>query len=184
MVATAADGGEGLALALLHRPDLALLDAALPHSVELAREITRQVPATRVLILAINESDENVIAIAEAGVVGYVPRDASHDDLIAAIERAAKGEVLCPPTIVASLFRRMAALASSRESTGSFPELTPRERDVVALLGQGMSNKEIARRLSIRVATVKNHVHSILQKLGVTRRFAVAALLMRERGPD
>jgi two-component system, NarL family, nitrate/nitrite response regulator NarL len=180
VVAAAATGEEAVRLANAHRPDLALLDSALPDSVRVVREIAREVPQTRVLALAINESDENVIAIAEAGVAGYVCRDASHEDLIAAIERAARGEVLCPPNIVASLFRRMARMANERDDS-MLPGLTAREQDVVELLGEGLSNKEIARRLAIRVATVKNHVHSIMQKLGVTRRFAVAALLMRER---
>jgi two-component system nitrate/nitrite response regulator NarL len=181
VVATAANADEALRMALTHRPHLALLDSALPDAVTVAREIVRQVPETRVLVLAINESDDNVIAIAEAGVSGYLPHDGSHEDLIAAIERAARGEVLCPPNIVASLFRRMALMAGERSSGAVLPGLTVREQEIVLLLGEGVSNKEIARRLSIRVATVKNHVHNILQKLGVNRRFAVAALLMRHR---
>ena len=144
VVATAANAAEAIRMALTHRPHLALLDSALPDSVLVAREIVRQVPETRVLVLAINESDDNVIAIAEAGVYGYLPHDGSHEDLIAAIERAARGEVLCPPSIVASLFRRMALMAGERATGAALPGLTVREQEIVLLLGEGVSNKEIA----------------------------------------
>jgi two-component system nitrate/nitrite response regulator NarL len=181
VAATASNAEDALRLAHMHRPHLALIDSSLPGSVNVAREIVREVPQTRVLVLAINESDDDVIAIAEAGVSGYVPRDGSQEDLLAAIERAARGEVLCPPNIVASLFRHMAELAGERTTVPALAGLTVREQEIVLLLGEGVSNKEIARRLAIRVATVKNHVHNILTKLGVNRRFAVAALLMRHR---
>lgn len=177
VVGTAADGDGALSRVRELAPALVLLDLALPRSVATIRAIVGQAPDTRVVVLAINESDTDVIAIAEAGVSGYLPRDGSLEDLVAAIERAARGEVLCPPSIVASLFKRMAMLAHAHPAVSALSGLTPREQEVVGLIGQGLSNKEIARRLTIRPATVKNHVHNILEKLGVARRSAVTALV-------
>lgn len=131
------------------------------------------------LVLGIRESEHEVVAAAEAGACGYVAHDRSIGDLVAAVERAARGEVVCPPRIVGCLFRRIGSLASERGEPAGFAELTAREREVIELVGQGLSNKEIARRLGIRLATVKNHVHNSLGKLGVRRRSAVAALLRR-----
>jgi DNA-binding NarL/FixJ family response regulator len=108
-------------------------------------------------------------------MAGYVPRDGSLSDLVAAIESAAHGELRCSPKIAASLFQRVARLTDeTRHSTAS---LTRREEEIARLIDQGLSNKQIARRLQIEVSTVKNHVHSVLKKLQATRRTLVATRL-------
>lgn len=152
-----------------------LLDAAVPNQALLVRHMLETAPCTTVLALALDEDEERVLACAEAGISGYVPGHASLDDLVSAVRRAARGEVACPPRIAACLFRRLATLARERHRPMSLDTLTPREREVLALIGEGLSNKAIARRLGIGIATVKNHVHRVLDKLGVARRDAAAA---------
>ena len=120
-----------------------------------------------------------MLPLAEAGIAGWVTREASVDDLRATVASAAAGEAVFSPRLAASLLRRVAALASERRVGAQATPLTRRQREILALIDEGLSNKEIARRLSIEVATVKNHVHNILEKLEVTRR-AEAAALVRE----
>jgi DNA-binding NarL/FixJ family response regulator len=95
--------------------------------------------------------------------------------LVATLESATRGEALFSPRMAASLLRRVAALAATQPSPSAQVRLTPRERDIMRLLDEGLSNKEIAQRLGIEVATVKNHVHNILEKLQVHRRGEAAA---------
>jgi DNA-binding NarL/FixJ family response regulator len=123
-----------------------------------------------VVALSAPESEREGVACAEAGVAGYVARDASIQDLVAAVTSAARGEVVCPPSIAASLMRELARRAAGLPAMGTGARLTPRERQVIELIDRGLSNKEIARTLHIALSTVKNHVHNILEKCQVGRR--------------
>lgn len=158
-------------------PDVALLDVAIPGGLELLRDVATLAPDTRVLALAIAEEDQDVIACARAGAVGYVPRNATLEELVTAIRCAVRGELLCSRRMAANLFLRVAALPSAPPVPGEESPLSSRELEVAQLLGQGLSNKQIARRLSIEITTVKNHVHRILEKLQVSRRGEAAAVL-------
>jgi DNA-binding NarL/FixJ family response regulator len=125
-----------------------------------------------------------VLEWAEVGASGYVPRDASLTDLVAAIERTARGELQCSAQVAAGMIRRVWALAKvagDREVPAGSTPLTPREREIMRLIDQGMSNKDIARHLGIGVATAKSHVHHILEKLHVRGR-SQAAARMRQSG--
>jgi two-component system, NarL family, nitrate/nitrite response regulator NarL len=175
-VVGASDRGEE-ALALLDRlgPDLVILDMNVPGSLEVARAAAAPGSEARVVALAIPDDPEAVIACAEAGVCAYVPADATLDDLAAALRRAVRGEARCSPSVAAGLMRRVAALAAERPGFPRSSPLTAREEEIVALIDEGLSNKEIGQRLFIEVATVKNHVHNILEKLNVTRRAQAAA---------
>jgi DNA-binding NarL/FixJ family response regulator len=114
------------------------------------------------------------------GVAGYVTRGASMDDVLEAIQAAARGEVRCSPRVAGFLFRHIASLAKEQSpSPVQTSALTARESQILELLRQGMTNKMISRRLGIELPTVKNHVHSVLAKLGVHRR-AEAMLLFRD----
>jgi two-component system nitrate/nitrite response regulator NarL len=177
VVATAGQRLDALDLLRRTHPDVLLLDLATPGAAEIVREARG---ATRVVALAITETADGVLACAESGVCGYVTRDASMEDLVRTLQAVARDELVCPPSIAASLFRHVGELASRRDGAQAPDALTPREREVVALIGQGLSNKEISRRLTIGLSTVKNHVHNVLEKLHVSRRSAAAARL---RGP-
>ena len=120
------------------------------------------------------------LACAEAGVAAFVTRDTSLDGLTATLECVAQGGARCSPRATAALLRRLASLADGRPPATRGAQLTPREREILTLIDQGRSNKQIARQLQIQLATVKNPVHSVLEKLQVERRGAAAAA-MRER---
>lgn len=165
-----------------HEPDVLLLDVGMPAALATLRVIAAEHPRVRVLALAVEESEEIVIACAEAGVAGYVPRDVSVAAVAAMVHDAARGEATCSPRIAARLLHRVAVLAAGRAAeTASDTGLTPRETEILTLIDDGLSNKQIASRLCIEVATVKNHVHNILNKLQVSRRGEAAAMLRATR---
>lgn len=170
VVGAQAGGGGVLAHLAASRPDVALLDMAMPQSYTLARDFQRSVPEISVVALGVRASEPEQLTCAEAGITGYVTADASLEELIAVIESAARGELICSPSLVRGLVRSLAALAAERAPAPPQAPLTPRERQILALLEQHLSNKEIAVHLRIEVATVKNHVHKLLKKLGVHRR--------------
>lgn len=158
-------------------PDVVLVDATGPDSLAAVGAIVCAVPEVKTVSLALPEVEETVLAHAEAGVSGYVTRDSSLDELLEVLKSTVRGEVLCSPRIAGSLLRRVTVLASEGARTGAPGRLTRREQEIVSLIDEGLSNKQIARRLSIELTTVKNHVHHILEKLGVTRRAEAAAAL-------
>jgi two-component system nitrate/nitrite response regulator NarL len=174
--------------AMLHeRPDVVLVDAATVRTSQLARHLTSIAARSdaRVVAFAIAEEDEEeVLACAEAGVSGFVPRSATVEELVAVLRCTMRGEVHCPPQVTSVIFRQVARLAAFRAVTPDERNLTQREAEIVDLIEAGLSNKEISRRLGIEVATVKNHVHSLLEKLRVSRRAEAAALMRSQRRWD
>jgi len=165
---------------LARPPGVALVDIGLPEGVDAVRSLRDTWPATAIVALAVREVDEDVVAWVEAGVTGLVCRDATLAELLGAIEAASHDEVLATPAVTAALLRRVASVAGER-GLRERPLLTRRERQVVRLIGDGLSNKEIAGALQIELATVKNHVHNVLEKLRVDRR-AQAVAAARARG--
>jgi len=160
-------------------PDIVLLDVGMAHGPPLAREIRRKMARTKVIALAVSDTSTDAISWAGAGISGYITRDQAIEDLVATIERAARGEIVCPQGVVASLLEGLAG--QDRENIASpksrLERLTMREAEILTLIEAGMSNKEIARALSVSLSTIKNHVHSVLRKLEVTRRFDAARQL-------
>jgi two-component system, NarL family, nitrate/nitrite response regulator NarL len=185
VLGTAANRTEALELVRKSSPDIMLLDAAMPDGLMAVADIATYAPGVKVVVTALAETALTVLEWAEAGVAGYVPRDASLVDLLATIDRTARGELQCSAQVAASMFRRLWTLskvANERHLEGvvaPLSPLTPREQQIMRLIEQGMSNKDIARHLGIGVATAKSHVHHILEKLRVRRRAQVAARLRR-----
>lgn len=161
--------------------DVVLVDMATPDSLSIIEVVHRDFPSAKVVALGLPEIEDVIIPCAEAGVVGYLPPEGSMDELTDLLARVARGEALVSPRIAGGLLRRVSALAALRMETGSGVQLTPREREIAALLERGFSNKRISRRLNIQVATVKNHVHSILKKLQIHSRAQVPERLRAER---
>ena len=180
VVATAPTGFAALEATEAHRPDVVLLDLALVDAGDAVAHLAAVDPPVKVVALGVREVPSEVIALAEAGVAGYVTRDATLEELVDVVESVARGEMVCSPRIAALLLHRVAA-ARGRDPRDNDLRLTPRENEIVALIDEGLSNKQIGQRLSIEVATVKNHVHSILDKLGVEGRAAAAAHVRRAR---
>jgi DNA-binding NarL/FixJ family response regulator len=161
------------------QPKVLLLDLAARDSLTIPRHAQQILPGLLVVAFAVAEMEENVLACAEAGISGYVAQDGSVEDLVAAVLRALRGEVMCSPRIAALLFSRVATLSGGWPTTSADASLTPREREIAALVACNLPNKEIARRLCLGPATIKNHVHNILQKLDIHRRGEIAALRLK-----
>jgi DNA-binding NarL/FixJ family response regulator len=159
-----------LAIAEAREPEIVLLDVAFPGGVSAAMTLAAALPQANVVALAITETEENVLAWAEAGIAGYVPNTASVDDLVSLIRQILRGEQTCPTRIVGSLLRRIGA--GGRASPSS-TQLTRRELEISRLIATGLSNKDIARRLGISLGTTKSHVHNLLGKLKLQRRAEV-----------
>jgi DNA-binding NarL/FixJ family response regulator len=158
-------------------PDVILVDYDMPDGFDLIRQLARS--GERVLSIGTPIDEEGVIEAAEAGVVGYVTRDSSLPELLGAITDAARGKVVCPPSIAAALMHRVATVSTARPDDAP-TRLTRREEEVASLIRENLSNKEISARLAISLPTVKNHVHNILEKLQVASRGdAVEVLRLR-----
>ena len=182
VVGVASDAHETLSLLSQGAPDVVLLDVSMHGALGLVRAVASAVPGVKVVAFAVDDEHEDaVLACVEAGVAGWVGRDGSMEDLVRAVVSAARGELVCSARVAALLSRRVAALAGQRRGVPPAAQLTPREVEIGELLSRGLSNKHIARTLSLQLATVKNHVHNILEKLNVRTRGEAGALL-REAG--
>jgi two-component system, NarL family, nitrate/nitrite response regulator NarL len=177
VVGCAAGAMETLQLVAARPPAVVLLDVSMHGAVAVAGELRATCPQARTLMLVTDDcAGVDLLSCVRAGALGYVAPDGSLDDLVAAVQSAARGEVVCSPRFAAQVFDHVAELAQRERPEAALDQLTAREREIVELLAHGLSNKEIARRLAIRVPTVKNHVHSVLEKLGVRSRAAAARL--------
>jgi Response regulator containing a CheY-like receiver domain and an HTH DNA-binding domain len=179
VIGTAGDRSQALARTHDLAPDVVLLDMAMEGSLDIARALTRSTPRSHVVAFAVSESDDDVLACAEAGVAGYVTRDGSLEQLIAVLRYVARGELLCSPRIAGSLLRHVARSSIATAPDEGDAGLTAREREVARLVARGLSNKEVARELQIQLSTVKNHVHHLLEKLRINRRGKLVAALHR-----
>ena len=153
-----------------HRPDVALLHLDIPAGPDLARAISRTSPRTALTAIGVEEEDRFVLPWAEAGVTGYVPPQMSLDQLAECVRMVAEKGAACTPATAAILLRRVSRGALAEPDSSG---LTAREGEIAELVAAGLSNKEIARSLAISLPTVKNHVHNILHKLEVDRRYLV-----------
>lgn len=181
VVGVAARSSELLLKVEQRLPDIVLLDEALPGALEGLRGIRRLHPACRVIALGEPVSDEALLAWAEAGVAGFVAREASVEDLLLSLEGSIKGELHCSPRVAGQLLRRLASRAELDPVQPPRLPLTGREAEIFRLVEMGLSNKEVAVQLGIEVGTVKHHVHNLLEKLRVRRR---SEAIERLRGKD
>ena len=172
VVAEAADGDEVLSLASEHQPDVFLMDLRMPRvngieAVSALRKANVQVP---VIILTTFDDHELVLEGLRAGAQGYLLKDVSLENLIAAIESVHSGETIVQPTLTDTLLKKLSQQSSEFDSLPDPPALTPKETEVLRLIAGGYSNKEISTALSKSEGTIKNHVSNILSKLGVRDR--------------
>lgn len=182
----AADGLAALEAARRLAPDVVLMDLRMPRlgGADAARRIKAELPAIRVIILTTFEEDEEVFAALRAGADGYLLKASPSERLCEAIRLAARGDTWLEPSVAAKLvaeFGRLARRVPSPPTIRLLEPLSPREREVLACLADGLSNKEIGGRLAISEGTVKNHMSQVLGKLQVMDR-TQAALRARELG--
>jgi len=180
VVGSTAFGFECIATAARTDPVLVVLDVGATGAETAMRALIRTRPAPRVVALAMPDVEAEVLAWVEKGAAGFVTVDDSIDDLVATLRSVARGEGRCTPRMIGALLRSVHALAAERALEGDAPHtepLTARELEIGVLLERGLSNKQIAVRLSIQVPTVKNHVHSVFTKLHVGGRTEAGARL-------
>lgn len=182
VVGEASDGQEAVDHALALRPDVVLMDVQMPRmtGVEATTLLAAALPNTRVIILTTFDYDEYVFDAMKAGARGYLLKDTPAADLLAAIQRVYAGESIIQPSVAT---RMIAEFTRRREVTQEpeYEQLSERERDVLRLLADGLSNREIASRLILAEGTIKNHVSTILEKLHAANR-TQAARVAREQG--
>jgi NarL family two-component system response regulator LiaR len=172
------NGRDAIDLVDSKEPDVVLLDLRLPgmDGLQVLREIKSRVPGTRVIVLTVHDEEGYVGEALRAGADGYMLKTITHQELAHAVRRVMQGEAMLHPAVAKKVLEEFAALTKGGRPTG---QLSARERDVVKLLAQGMSNKQIARRLEIGVETVKTHVSSILEKLGAQDRTQAVVLALK-----
>jgi NarL family two-component system response regulator LiaR len=175
VVGEAADGDEAIAAAERLRPDVILMDLVMPRldGVAAMRALRERVPSARVIVLTSFLDDDKLLPALRAGAAGYLLKNAQPQELARAVRAAHAGEALLDPVVAARL---VDALTGQADPLG---QLTPREREVLELIGRGFPNKRIARELGISEKTVKTHVGHVLAKLGVTDRTQAAVVAVR-----
>ncbi|MER5708785.1 response regulator transcription factor [Streptomyces sp. NPDC002122] len=188
VVAEAADGHRAVEEAAAHHPDVALVDIRMPRCDGLAaiRPLLALDPAPRVVMLTTFGDEENVLRALRDGASGFLLKDDGPQELISAVRAAAAGDAVLSPGVTGSVIARMLRGGASDAGDAALRDeriarLTARERDVLAMLGEGLSNQDIADRLAIGIGTVKTHVGAILEKTGSTSRVQ-AALLAHQAG--
>lgn len=183
VVAEAEDGAEAVELARRHRPDVAVLDIRMPRLDGLAAgaEIRRLLPEAAVVILTTFGEDEYIAKAIDGGATGFLLKSGDPRELIAGIRAAAEGAAYLSPRIARRVIDTMGRSVRTAQAVERVAVLTPREREVLALIGEGMANAEIARCLNLVEGTVKTHVSAILTRLGVRNRVQ-AAILAYEAG--
>jgi DNA-binding NarL/FixJ family response regulator len=187
VLAASADVDEALQKVRESKPDVVLLDFGLEDhdSLNLTATVHGEVPGARVIVMGLLPLQEDVANYVQAGASGFIMKDASFEDFFATIRAVAGGAEVLPQALTNSLFSQIARNAGQSRSKARALEsvrLTNRERQVIDLLGEGMSNKEISTRLHIAVHTVKSHVHNVLEKLALHSRLEVAAFTHAARG--
>ena len=186
VLAASADVDEALAKAQEAKPDVVLLDFGLEDhdSLSLTARVHVELASARVIIMGLLPIQEDLANYVRAGASGFIMKDASTEDFFATIRAVAGGAEILPQALTNSLFTQIATNAVGRNKARVLEEvrLTNRERQVIDLLGEGLSNKEIATRLHIAVHTVKSHVHNVLEKLALRSRLEVAAFTHAAKG--
>jgi DNA-binding NarL/FixJ family response regulator len=175
VVGEAADGEEGLAEVERLRPDVVLLDLVMPRldGVAALRALRERLPATRAIVLTSFLDEDKLLPALRAGAVGYVLKSSPPAEVVRAVRAAHAGEAVLDPAAAARLIDALAHVEEPLD------RLTPREREVLVLLGRGFPNKQIARELRLSEKTVKTHVGHVLAKLGVTDRTQAAVIAVR-----
>ncbi len=160
-------------------PHVVLLDAGLSDqdSLDAARELVARLPGARVIVMDLLPVSEEITEFINVGVSGFVLKDSTFDEFVATIRAVAGGESVLPPSMTQSLFAQIAQEAALRGVHNVIDDvrLTPREREVIDLIGEGLSNKEIAHRLTIATHTVKSHVRNVMEKLALHTRLQISA---------
>jgi len=181
VVGEAADGAQAVELVAREHPDVVLMDLRMPvlDGVGATARIVSEWPGVAILVLTTYADDESILGALRAGARGYLTKDAGRAELAAAVRAVARGQSTFAPEVGAVLLSNLTGVAAPTPLSDRFPQLTPREADVLALVADGLSNGEIAAKLYVSVATVKTHINALFAKLGVRDRAQAIALVRR-----
>jgi DNA-binding NarL/FixJ family response regulator len=179
VVAQAANGREGIAAVAEHRPDVVLMDIRMPvmDGIEATAAIVAEPDPPRVIVLTTFDADEYVLRALAAGASGFLLKDTTPEDIVAAVHKVASGQPMLSPSVTSTLIQQVTTQRSPERSLAArarLDRLTERERDVALAVGRGLSNAEIAAELYLSVPTVKAHIGRLFQKLGVDNRVQIA----------
>ncbi len=184
VIGEAGSAEEAIARARELRPDLVLMDLTLPGTsgLDATRSITHELPGVGVLVLTASDDDDDVYEAIAAGARGYILKTTDHVELIRQIRKAAAGEIALSHEVVGKLAGRLSRRGTSASAEpGALERLTHREKEVLALVGQGARNKVVAEVLSISANTAREHVRNIMRKLELENRAQLAAYAVRHR---
>jgi two-component system response regulator NreC len=182
VIGEAAAGEEAVALAIQLQPDVVLMDITMPDidGAEATRRIKASVPKVDVLALTIHEDEAYFFEMLNAGASGYVPKRASPEELLAAIGAVAAGEVFLHPVVASALVQDYLRRVRSGRERESYDGLTPRQREVLTLIAEGLSNQDIGSRLGISVRTVERHRENIMDRLNLHSRTDLVKYALRK----
>ena len=161
------------------KPHVVLIDLGLrnENGVQVVTILTKELPQVKVIGMGLIPSQQDIVEFVEAGAAGFILKDATVADVLETIRAVAHGTKILPPLLTGSLFSHVVnhALAKGKRSVASAVRMTKREREVIVLIAEGLSNKEIASRLNLSTYTVKSHIHNILEKMALHSRLEIAA---------
>ena len=183
VIGEATNGQEAIQCAADLKPDVIVMDLYLPgkDGVSAISEIIAQNPEAHILVVTSSTEDEKVVAAIQAGAIGYLLKSAPRAEFVRGVREVAKGNAFMPPEVATKLTREMSRNRASADSESPLTSpLTPREEEVLALLGEGLSNQAIARTLSLSESTVRVHIYNILGKLGLEDRNQAIVYALRQ----
>ena len=187
IVASSAGNQDTLLQARRIKPHMVLIDLGLRNEsgLSVVVSLTKVLPDVKIIGMGLIPSQLDIIELVEAGAGGFILKDATIEDVLSTIRAVARGIKILPPLLTESLFTHVVDYAL-RKGKGKLPDalrMTKREREIVVLIAEGLSNKEIAQRLNLSTYTVKSHVHNILEKMALHSRLEIATYSYRETGP-
>jgi DNA-binding NarL/FixJ family response regulator len=183
----AGDSGDDTSVLQEVKPHVVLLDLGLRNgdSLRVAEKVKKELPESKVIVMDLLPVHEDIVEFVNAGVSGFIMKDATLEDLVNTIRSVAKGAHVLPPQMTATLFSQIArdAVARGRPEALDSVRMTPREREVINLIAEGLSNKEIATRLNLATHTIKSHVRNVMEKLALHTRLQIAAFAHKDGRP-
>ena len=184
----AASGGshDTLMRARMTKPQVVLMDLGLrnENGLDVVAALTKELPQTKVIGMGLIPSQQDIVEFVQAGAAGFILKDATIEDVLATIRAVARGIKILPPLLTGSLFTHVVnhALRKGKGKLAEAVRMTKREREIIVLIAEGLSNKEIAQRISLSIYTVKSHIHNILEKMALHSRLEIAAHTYENKG--
>ncbi len=183
LVGEASDGEEAIRMAEELAPDVVLMDVRMPNiaGIDAARRLKESLPSTKVVMLTVSDDEEDLFDAIKAGASGYLLKEINPDEVARAIRQIQAGQSLLSPSMASKLLTEFATMTKQAEERPFHPRLTDREMQVLKLVAQGMTNREIGKELHISENTVKNHIRNILEKLHLNSRMEAVIYAVREK---